>query len=93
MTVLLTCKNEEDPIENENARVVTNLYIDFSDAQGQITPESVVRSDRISTSFEILWVSLLPARMKKIRSKMNTRFSPIITLWELPVAMETRVLI
>ena len=42
MDVLVTCKYEEDPIENEGARVVT-------------------------------------------------RFSPIITLWDLSVAMDTRV--
>ena len=37
MYVLLTCKNEEDPIKNRGARVFTTLYINFSDAQGQIT--------------------------------------------------------
>ena len=42
MHVLVTCKNEEDPIKNEGARVLTTLYIDFSDAQGQVTPKSVV---------------------------------------------------
>ena len=35
MVVLVTCKNEEDPIKNEGARVFTTLYIDFSDTQGQ----------------------------------------------------------
>ena len=42
--VLGTCKNEEDPtnLQNEGARVLTGLYIDFSDAQGQLTPKSVV---------------------------------------------------
>ena len=35
MVVLVTCKNE-DLIENEGARVFTTLYINFSDAQGQI---------------------------------------------------------
>ena len=35
MRVLVTCKNEEDPIKNEGARVLTS-YIDFSDAQGQL---------------------------------------------------------
>ena len=40
MVVLVTCKNEEDPIKNKSDRVVTRLYIDFSDAQGQITPVS-----------------------------------------------------
>ena len=37
MVVLVTCKNEEDPIKNEGARVVTALFIDFSEAQGQLT--------------------------------------------------------
>ena len=43
----------------------------FSDAQGQLTHKSLVRSCRISNSFEILWLSLLPARMKKNKSKMK----------------------
>ena len=34
MVVLVTCKNEEDPIKNEGARQVTILFIGFSDAQG-----------------------------------------------------------
>ena len=44
MDVLVPCMNEEDPIENEGARVVTTLFIDFSDAQGQLTPKSVIES-------------------------------------------------
>ena len=51
--VLVTYKYEEDPIKNEGARVFTTLYINFSDAQGQITPESVMVSDRISNSFKL----------------------------------------
>ena len=43
----------------------------FPDAQGQLTPQSLVRSGRISNSSEMLWVFLLPASMKKIRSKMK----------------------
>ena len=43
----------------------------FPDAQGQLTPQSLVRSSRISNSSEILWMSSLPASMKKIRSKMK----------------------
>ena len=43
----------------------------FQDAQGQLTPQSLVRSSRISNSFEILWMFLLPASMKKIQSKMK----------------------
>ena len=38
MGLLGACKNEEGPIKNEGARVVTTLFINFSDAQGQLTP-------------------------------------------------------
>ena len=43
----------------------------FPDAQGQLTPQSLVQSSRISNSSEMLWVFSLPATMKKIRSKMK----------------------
>ena len=54
MVVLITCKSEEDPIKNEGARVLTTLYIDFSDAQGQLTPQSVVGFGPISNSSVLL---------------------------------------
>ena len=45
MVVFVTCKYEEDPIKYEGARVLTRyIYIDFSDAQGQVTPQSLVES-------------------------------------------------
>ena len=43
----------------------------FPDAQGQLYPQSSVRSSRISNSSEMLWMFSLPASMKKIRSKMK----------------------
>ena len=43
----------------------------FPDPQGQLTPQSLVRSSPISNSSEMLWVFSLPASMKKIRSKMK----------------------
>ena len=43
----------------------------FPDAQGQLTPQSLVLSGRISNLSEMLWMFLLPASMKKIRSKMK----------------------
>ena len=43
MGLLVACKNEEDPIKNEGARVTT-LFINFSDAQGQLTPKSAMES-------------------------------------------------
>ena len=75
MVVLVTCKNEEDPIKTKGARVLTKFshYKSkgiFSEAEGQLTPQSLFESGRISNSSVILWSSL-PARMKKIRSKMK----------------------
>ena len=43
----------------------------FPDAQGQLTPQSLVRSGRISNSSEMQKMSSLPASMKKIRSKIE----------------------
>ena len=71
MDVLITCKYEEDPIKNRGARVFTTLYLNFSDAQGQITPESVVVSGRNLNSFKLSCMSSLPARMRMIESKMK----------------------
>ena len=66
MVVLLTCKNEKDPIKNRGARVFTTLYINFSDAQGQITLELVVVSGRNLNSSKLSCMSSLPARMRMI---------------------------
>ena len=44
MVILVTSKNEDDPIKNEGTRVLTRLYVDFSDTQGQLTPQSEVES-------------------------------------------------
>ena len=41
------------------------------DTQGQLTPQSLVRSGRISNLSEMLCIFSLPASMKKIRSKMK----------------------
>ena len=54
MAVLVTCKNEQDPIKTKGARVLTQLYIDFSDDQGQLTPQSMVGFGPISNSSVLL---------------------------------------
>ena len=51
--------------------MVTTLFIDFSDTQGQLTPKSVMKSCRNSNSSELLLLVLLPARMTKIHSRMK----------------------
>ena len=74
MGFLVTCKNEEDPFKNEGARVVTTdlqllVYAIFYDAQGKLTPKSEVGFTLSLNSSNLLWLSLLPTRMKKIQSK------------------------
>ena len=89
MVVLLTCKNKEDPIKNEGARVFTTLYINFSDAQGQITLELVVVFARNFNLFKLSCMSSLPARMRMIDLKMKelecsqdfSHYKSIISLW------------
>ena len=56
MFVLVTCKNE-DPIKNEGVRVFTTLYIDFSDAQGELTPQLLDGFSPITNSSVFLWLS------------------------------------
>ena len=68
------------------------------DAQGQLTPQSVIGSGRNSNSFETLCFVLVTCKneenpIKNKGARVATRFSPNITLWEISVAMETRVLI
>ena len=43
----------------------------FPDAQGQLTHKSLVGSCRISNPFEILFLFLLPARIKKNKLKLK----------------------
>ena len=54
VVVLVTCKNEEDPLKNKDARVATTQNIDVSNTQGQITAQSEFGSGRNSNSSEML---------------------------------------
>ena len=71
MDVLITYKYEEDLIKNEGAGVLTTLYINFSDVQGQITLVLVVVSGRNSNSSKHSCMSSLSAIMMLIKSKMK----------------------
>ena len=44
MAILVTSKYEEDPIKIEGARAATTQKNDFSNTQGQLTPQSEDRS-------------------------------------------------
>ena len=62
---------EEDPNKNDGARVVTTLYSNISDAQGQITLVLVSVTGRNLNSSKLSCMSSLPARMRMIDSKMK----------------------
>ena len=74
MVVLHTCKNEEDPIKNEDARVLTRLYVVFSDAQGQLTPKSAVEFGGTHLSFN--------SCPRNLQDPIKNKIFPIIRLWE-----------
>ena len=71
MHALVTCKNAEDLIKmkalecSQDFSHYKSMGI-FADAQGQLTLQSMVGSGQISNSSKSLWLSLLPAKMKKI---------------------------
>ena len=78
MPVLVTSNFDDDSIKNERASMETPFshykYMgNFLDAQGQLTPKSVVQSGRNSNSSDILCMSSLPASIKRIRSKATEK--------------------
>ena len=78
MPVLVTNNFDDDSIKNERASMATPFshyksMRNFLDAQGQLTPSSVVRSGRNSNSSEILCMSSLPASIKRIGSKATEK--------------------
>ena len=74
MLIHITCKNAENRFISGGTRVVTTrlslyVYWDFSDAQGQLAPQSELISSQLLNLVKILWFSLLPEKMEKIRQK------------------------
>ena len=65
MVVQHNSKNEGDPIKNEGARVLTRIFVVvfFQVVSGGILPKFEL--------IQVLELSSLPARMKKIQSKMK----------------------
>ena len=62
-----------NPVANLRKTKINNTNVDLvnDNAQGQITLQSTVRSGQISKSSKTVWLSSLPAKMKKIRSKIE----------------------
>ena len=70
----MSCKNasmKKIQSKIEALDVFTTLYVNFSNAQGHITLESVVVSSRNWNSSKLSRMSLLPTRMKMIHTKMK----------------------
>ena len=88
MVFLVICKNKEELIKNEGARVVTTLFIDFSGAQGQLTPKSVMESCKNSKLIQAFIVGLVTYKNENGPSKNEgtrvvTIVFPVISLWGL----------
>ena len=69
-------EEEEDLSKTEDAGVATTVQTDFSNIQGQLTPQSRVESGSKSNSSKMFWLSILLSRMKKIRSKLKALERP-----------------
>ena len=81
MGVLVACNYEEDPIKNEVARVVTTLFIDFSHAQGQLTPKSGMESCRNSNPAKAFMADLVTCKneedpLENEGTRVVTKFLP-----------------
>ena len=82
MGFLVACKNEEDSIKNEGARVVTKLFINFSDAQGQLTPKSVMESCQTFKPIQAFMVDLVTCKneedpLENESTRVVTTFLPL----------------
>ena len=66
MHALVSCKNEKVPIRKALELSHCKSMGIFSDGQGHLTQQSMVRSGQIFNSSETFWLSLLPAKIKKI---------------------------
>ena len=71
MVVLFTCKIKKIQSNMKELDCSQHYTSNFSDAQEQITLESVVVSSPNWTSSKLLCMSLLPTRMKMIHRKMK----------------------
>ena len=57
MVILVSSKNEEDLLKNKDARVATTQNIDFSNTQGQITPQSIWLKFELIQDVKVILVS------------------------------------
>ena len=75
--IISICNKLKDPFptsasaSSKNSDKTAQTKCTFLEAQGQLTPQSMVGSGQISNLSETLWLTSSPANMKKIRSKLK----------------------
>ena len=82
MVVLHTCKNEEDPIKNEGARVLTRLYVVFfrrSRAAYSEVSCGILQKFKLIPAFIVVLVTCNYEGdpIKNEGARVFTRFSPL----------------
>ena len=82
MVVLITCKNDEYPIKNKGARVVT-LFIDFQTLKGSLLRSPWTNLGEIHThpSFYRFLVTCKNEEDPFENEDTSRHISPIINLW------------
>ena len=83
MVVLVTCKNEEDPVKVKVLECLKyfNHYKSmgfFSETQGHITSQSLVRPDRMLISYEICLVVLVTYTCKNEEDRIKNEGARVI---------------
>ena len=80
IVVLVTCKNEEDPIKNEGARVLTSLQFDFlhSRAANSKVSVGIPPKSELIQAFIVVLVTCKNEKdqIKNTGSRVLTRFPP-----------------
>ena len=82
MVVLHTCKNEEDPIKNEGAKVLTRLYVVFfrrSRAANSQDSVGILPKFELIQAFVVVLVTCKndEDQIKNEGARVLTRFSPL----------------
>ena len=79
MVVLHTCKNEEDPIKNEGARVLTRFFQTLKGAANSEVSSGILPKFELIQAFMVVLIACKNKEdpIKNEGSRVLTRFSPL----------------